>query len=219
MVNLEILSTQTWKYFNLELPLKLGDLKKAYRRVSFECHPDQGGDGERFKAMQAVYHNLTSQSKVPEIFGEGENVIQVMTDGTPFYELGLGLGPTVNGRDCEECDHRGYEIKYGTHYIVCEECDADGMVPRLSVCRACSGSGKFTQVYMHRVVECRLCKGSGRFKHPRLRAMCNACWGSKTLHSTGEENVYYETCHKCHGKGEIAIHNPVLPKGALMGRK
>jgi len=221
VVDLNELATQTQKYFNLTLPIKLVDLKKAYRRVSFECHPDHGGDEEHFKAMQGIYHSLILQSETPEIFGEGEreNVIQITTNGTPLYELGLGLGPTINGRDCEECDHKGYEIRYGMHYIVCEKCDANGMIPRVSPCRACNGSGEFTQDYTRRVVECRLCKGSGVFRHPYARVLCTSCWGTKTIHTTSEDKGYYETCYKCHGKGEIEIHNPVLPKGALVGRK
>lgn len=220
MADLETLSIQTRKHFNLELPIKLIDLKKAYRRVSFKSHPDHGGSKEQFIAMQLVYKDLVSMSnRLLGIFEEEGELIQTTTSGISLFELGLGLGPTINGRDCEVCDRKGYELRHGSHYKVCEECDVDGMVPRQLKCRDCCGSGMFTQVHTRRAVVCRLCKGSGKFRHPKLRVVCNVCWGSKTLHTTDNGKVYYEICSKCSGKGEIAIHNPVLPKGALIGRK
>ena len=39
------------------------EIKKAYRRLSLGCHPDRGGDGVRFKEINAAYQILGSEER------------------------------------------------------------------------------------------------------------------------------------------------------------
>jgi DnaJ-class molecular chaperone len=189
------------------------ELKTFFRKRVKLVHPDHGGTSEGFQALKSSYALLVEYAR-----DEDGNISApfTTTDGRLLSELGLGLGSTTNGRDCETCDHLGYTTHFGTHYIICAMCDDYGLVHTKSVpCRHCKGTGKFTQARSRRVVDCRGCKGTGCFvklTHPRI---CGVCFGSKTIHKTNLEEKYYETCWKCNGTGEIEIHNPVLRKGIL----
>lgn len=211
--------------FCLELPLGLEELKKAYRKASKKLHPDvEGGDEEAFKAMRSAYDFIAGlYGNMPGIFRQkseesGSSFTTVTKEGIPLSELGLGLGPTTNGRDCDICGHNGYTTHHGKHYVVCQACNEQGMVPKKFCCRACNGSGKFTQQRTQRVVNCRKCNGTGIFTHPFSSNPCPVCFGTKTLWSEDTRRVFYNRCWKCEGTGEIKIFNPMLPKGALAPR-
>jgi len=207
------------RYFYLALPVSIEDLKRAFRNRSKELHPDAGGDHEEFICMKQVYDLVMSMSGVPGIIrSNGTSKETCTTDGTPLYELGLGLGPTKNGKDCPRCDRRGYTVQFGIAWKVCTECDEFGRVPRMSTvnCKYCGGTGKFTQRRSGRVVDCLACKGTGKFKrvdYVRMQ-LCPKCCGTKTIHGKSEEKFYHK-CFECNGTGEIQIHNPVILKGTI----
>lgn len=206
------------EHFNLSLPFSIGDLKKAHRKSSRELHPDLGGNAEKFKNMQSAYDFLLKlQGKAFGIFKETEidGVIEQTVNGILLSELGLGLSLTKNGKDCSKCNHRGYTVRYGRKWTVCDYCDDYGSAPREFPCCACNGTGKFTQMRTKKVVDCRVCNGTGVFKHPRLKMRCPKCQGNKTIWGKDSNSPIYEVCDKCKGKGEVEIWNPVLRKGVL----
>ena len=202
--------------FGLELPLTLDRLKAAFRALALELHPDRGnGDSAAFCAMMEAYHFLMSlRHRAPGIFSDADiRLTEKTVEGIPLAELGLGIDPMKNAKDCSDCEHRGYLEKYGQAFKVCEVCDQNGLVPMILTCRACSGLGRFTQ-RSGRVVTCRVCRGTGEFRHPHRKDSCSECHGSKTIWLDGER-VYYERCGACNGAGELEIFNPVIPKGIL----
>jgi DnaJ-class molecular chaperone len=227
-------------HFDLDLPTSSISLKKAYRRQCLKLHPDVGGDARLFKEMQAAYNELmTSEHILSVIDGEAEYTKEVVggttiEDGTPLTHLGLGLGPTVNGTDCPECKHRGYQTSVQYQYATCPSCSGAGRTSS-EPCRACKGTGKFTQERSRRVVNCRVCSGTGsvKFKKPTrspysylnffdllgIAKMCSRCHGTGTLPIIESAKTMYHRCHKCSGTGELPMWNPVIPKGMLNSRK
>jgi DnaJ-class molecular chaperone len=208
------------KHFGLKPPFNKEVLKKAFRNAAKSLHTDVAGEtanDELFSEMKRTYDSIHELSKsLNRIFSNGESKEPITTiDGTHLWELGLGLGPTVNGRDCEECEHQGYLKRFGKQKEYCTNCDDNGIVPREFPCRVCSGSGKFTQARTKRVVDCRVCKGSGIFKHSHQKQWCPECSGTKMRLVESEIEVYFEKCTRCSGTGEIKIYNPVIPKGRL----
>ena len=203
--------------FGITLPTTVRELKSAFRAKAKELHTDVSGQDthDAFIKMRAAYEYLTELLGDPHVFSEGGEIrTDVTVDGTPLSGLGLGLGPTVNGMDCERCDRRGYTIEHGVAYRVCDECDSFGKVPRTLRCKYCNGSGKFTQRRTGRIVPCLICKGTGIFVHPHLTQPCPRCYGTKTVYER-RETTYYQQCSDCRGTGELPMWNPVILKNSL----
>lgn len=48
----------SYKYFNIDKIVSSDDLKKQYRALALELHPDKGGNAEQFKEMGNEYESL-----------------------------------------------------------------------------------------------------------------------------------------------------------------
>lgn len=120
-------------HFGLSAPVAFEDVKKKYRKKSMELHPDRGGSEEKFKKFGGAFDDLKElyqegsslfdTAPLGDTEGESKNVSmpRETVDGTPLSELGLGLGPTTNGRDCTECDSRGYTTTTEHSLGVCKK--------------------------------------------------------------------------------------------------
>jgi DnaJ family protein A protein 2 len=210
-----VVSDMAKKYLGVDLPVCLEDLKKAFRKKCLKVHPDQGGSSKEFIELENAYKTVT-------FFGEVNGGVFICDDvgdshknsrtaeGTLLSELGLGLGPTTNGIECDNCSGNGYKEK--THHIYkrCTSCDG-GTFVRVYKCNSCSGTGRFTQLKSRRIVDCLKCGGSGKYVH---KGTCKICHGDGRLRRNDGCSIYL--CNECKGTGEIRIFNPVLQKGALM---
>ncbi len=213
-------------YLGIQLPASMDALKKAFRSQSKKLHPDrEGGSKEKFQEMIEVYEFIVTIAHLPGIIGgdqegngSGPNVSVnrfTTVEGVSIFDLGLGLGPTKNGRDCLRCQHKGYTITPTFGYTTCTACDVRGQMPYVQEfrCKSCIGTGKFRQKNSQRIVDCRTCGGTGRFT-TMVPGRCASCGGSKRVYGpTGE--VTYQKCFECRGTGEIEIDNPVLAKGRM----
>ncbi|OHB14360.1 MAG: hypothetical protein A2431_00725 [Candidatus Zambryskibacteria bacterium RIFOXYC1_FULL_39_10] len=207
-------------FLNITLPTSMDGLKKAFRKKSRQLHPDLGGDPEEFKQMVSVYEFIVNIAHLPGIIDENGTTQKTnghfsTVEGLSIFDLGLGLGPTKNGKDCPRCQHKGYTVEFGFVRRSCPKCNRAGsvVIKTRRPCKYCRGTGKFRQARTGRVVDCNACKGSGMFEH-NTSCHCFSCLGTGTIFSQTEEGHYLK-CVECGGKGEIEIHNPVLPKGRL----
>lgn len=208
-----------WRFFGLVLPCTEDELKSAYRRAAKKLHTDVGGSKEAFIAMKDAYDAL---SKAPEILMMcHEDKRDRTTRGDLLSSLGLGLGPTINGRDCPSCDRKGYRTTQEIGYTKCSKCDGHGDI---MLCRACYGSGLYTNP-VNRKVPCRRCNAQGFRPSPKVKdswtpSRARGAQGCPDCHATGRIEVSkpeftYHTCGECNGTGEIKIYNPVILKGGL----
>lgn len=218
-------------HFNFEAPVAFEDVKKKYRQESKRLHPDSGSPDcseEAFKTLGGAFDNLKRLYQLGSPLFDAEPQEEVeggepqpakmpreTVDGTPLSELGLGLGPTTNGRECIRCEQRGYTITKEHGKGRCQKCAGRGMQPREYHCKACGGTGKFTQRRSGRVVDCRVCNGTGKFRHHFLTEWCRACDATGTASNDRVTHIYAMKCYECKGTGETEVWNPVLPKGRL----
>jgi DnaJ-class molecular chaperone len=160
-------STSPLSLFGLSSPFTSDQLKSSFRRLAKQLHTDtSGGDTkEAFVLMKAAYDKL-----VPLACSTNNSTSQKFTDdGIPLSELGLGLGPTKNGRDCEYCEHRGYLFRRETETDYtrrCALCGGIGLVNkfgRLTSCPNCLGLGplRSTKPAKTYYATCYKCMGSG----------------------------------------------------------
>lgn len=196
------------KFFGKSLPMTPDELKSSFRAAAKRLHTDTSGQEatkEMFIQMNQFYQELQKVSWAIT----GGNQPKKTGSGDLLSELGLGLGPLKNGRDCVKCDHKGYTEEHSSGFVNCQDCFGGWTYSQK--CNMCRGSGKYIK---NRVVGvCFACHGTKIYTGTRLQR-CESCKGDggKSI-KTG--TIIYHTCYDCKGTGEIEIHNPVIPKGWL----
>jgi len=177
------------------------DIKKAFRKLAIQTHPDKGGDPEKFKEVNAAYEVLSKPDK-REIYdkygfkglkGEGQNsgfgdIFDIFFGGrqgrgqpreTPqlkptVKQVEVSLEDAFNGKMMELSVERA---------VLCTSCDGKGgLDPK--TCSGCKGRGvviKMVQLgpgmYTQSQADCKDCSGTG--KYIEKQNICKECKGQK----------------------------------------
>ncbi len=194
------------------------DIKKAYRKLAFELHPDRNKSadaGAKFKEMSEAYAVLSDENKRSQYdqyghagfdrmytnedifrgadfsdFGDLEDILRNFGFGSrsPF---GSGFG-SFSGRG-------GRRREFGA------DLEAES-----SITLEEAASGVKQEVEMYRTKECGRCEGGGA--EPGSRAStCDQCRGNGQVQQGrrmgGMSFFTVTTCPKCRGEGSV-ISNP-----------
>jgi molecular chaperone DnaJ len=190
------------------------DIKRAYRKLAFEFHPDRNaGDeaaAERFKEATEAFEILRDPDKrsrydryghaglngsgMPDL--DPRSVFQDLFGGIFGDLFGGGRGGPQGGRDLQvaiEIDL--VEAARGTTRTL--------TIPREENCPDCNGSGAKRGT---RPVECRRCRGQGVVLMSqgifRLQQTCPGCGGRGA--------IITDPCPKCHGHGRVNVKRSVV---------
>lgn len=187
------------------------DVKKVYRQVAMECHPDRNpGDKaaeDRFKAASEAYEVLSDQNKrkiydtyghrgldgagfhgferVDDIFGAFGDIF-----GDLFGEMGFGPRRAGQPRAQRGADRQA--------------------VLTLSFEEAAHGVEK--EVTGERVVACAACHGSGA-KAGTGRQRCAACGGTGQITARQGFFMLQTACAQCRGEGSFIVDRCVDCQG------
>jgi molecular chaperone DnaJ len=186
------------------------DIKKAYRRLAREYHPDvsQSHDAEeRFKEIAAAYEILSDPEKRQQydVYGQGGGAeVFPFGDVADIFEAFFGAGAFGQRRATQQTRrHRGEDV-FATVMVTLEEAafgaHRDLQVERLDTCDRCDGSGAEPGTSPSR---CRTCSGAGQVQDVRRSIFgtvmtarpCVACEG------TGQEIL--TKCERCFGNGRV----------------
>jgi molecular chaperone DnaJ len=190
------------------------DIKKAYRRLAREHHPDVNGDPaaeERFKEVAGAYEILSDPEKRAryDAFGTGGGPGgQPFTDLSDIFEMffgssGFGVGRAGGQRTRVR---RGDDVAVRLRLTFHEAAFGvrhDIELQRLAVCDRCMGNGAEPG---SAPIACRTCGGRGEVQAMRrsvfgtlmTSAPCQTCGGS------GQEIP--DKCADCFGQGRV--HRP-----------
>jgi|UniRef100_A0A7S4GI47 DnaJ family protein A protein 2 len=171
-----------------------GDIKKAYRKIAIQCHPDKNPSpeaAEKFKAASQAYEVLSDEDKRKTYDRYGEEAVNGEGGGGPGMSaqdifsqfFGGGFGGGGGGRSQES---RGKDV--GHAMPVSLEDLYNGKTRKLAlnkqvICSTCNGSGSKTK---GRTSTCQECRGQGirvvvRQLGPgmvqQMQTTCPACKG------------------------------------------
>ncbi len=164
------------------------DIKKAYRKLAKEYHPDKGGDEDTFKKISVAYDAIGDESKRRQYDMERKNPFgdarfANFNDKFSMFGNQFGRNQRPNKVIRFEVDIVDSYLnnKVKLTYKRKEKCDTcNGTGGRKNVCKQCGGHGQIIQTI-----------GSGMFVQT-VAMTCQQCGGS------GE--IMIDPCHTCNGE-------------------
>ena len=208
------------------------DIRKAYRRLAREHHPDVNGEPaaeERFKEVAGAYEILSDPEKRAryDTFGSANGPSTAgFTDISDIFEMffggggGGGFGGASRRRGPRGRAQRGEDLAVRMDLAFRDAAFGlrrDVELVRLAVCETCLGNGAQPGTAP---VACRTCGGTGEVQAARrsvfgtlmTSAPCSTCQG------TGQEIP--DKCATCAGAGRVRLTSSVtleIPAGVSDG--
>ncbi|MFC1901575.1 molecular chaperone DnaJ [Chloroflexota bacterium] len=189
------------------------EIKKAFRKLAFECHPDRNredGASEKFKEVNEAYEVLSDADKraAYDRFGHGggNSPFGQGFEGFDFGNLG-GFGDIFEAffgggaTSTRHAPQRGADLRCRVA-ISFEEaalgCEKEIDVSRTEVCSACRGNGSNPGSQPSR---CPSCDGAGQVRRVQRSifgqfintAVCSQC--------DGKGRIITDPCRECKGAG------------------
>jgi molecular chaperone DnaJ len=192
------------------------DLKKAYRKLAMQCHPDRNpGDAKaeaRFKELNEAYDVLKDDQKRAAYDRFGHAAFEQgagaagFAQGFDFSSSDLGgifeqvFGDFMGGRRSGTRARTGADIRQGVEIDLAAAfagTKIDLRVPTRVTCEACTGTGSEDKA--HPVDVCTMCQGAGKVRRQNglflIERTCPTCNGAgKTIR---------KPCPICRGAGTV----------------
>ncbi|MGI8927497.1 MAG: molecular chaperone DnaJ [Tepidiformaceae bacterium] len=191
------------------------DLKKAYRRLAMEFHPDRNPSvdaHERFKEVNRAYEVLSDPEKrsLYDRFGHaGVDVSGAGPQGFDGFQNFEGFGDIFDaffgggqrGRGRRRGPARGADLRFNLRLSFEEAVfgtDKEIEYPRLERCEACNGRGAEAGTDLE---ACPECHGAGEIRRAQQSIFGQFVNVSACGRCQGEGRVITNPCNQCRGTG------------------
>jgi molecular chaperone DnaJ len=201
------------------------DIRRAYRVLAREHHPDVNADPEseeRFKEVAGAYEILSDPQKRAQYdtYGASGPQGQPFTDIQDIFDMFFGGGTTRRRGGTRTRSHRGEDLRMATQLSFLEAAFGvrrDLTIERLAVCARCEGNGAEPGTTP---TTCRTCGGSGQVEQLRRSVFGTVMTATPcaTCEGTGQEIT--DRCSSCSGRGrkqEPATVTVDIPAGVSDG--
>ncbi len=200
------------------------DLKKAYRRLAMQYHPDRNqGDKQaedRFKEVGEAYACLSDAQKRQryDAFGHAGDGMPDM-GGFSFdfafdlFDMFFGGGRRGRQRSGPQ---RGSDLRMNLEITLREAVFGSNRtveVPRADTCPECSGSGAEPGTTS---VQCTQCSGSGQVRRAVQSIFGQVVNVTACPRCHGEGRMIEKPCRGCRGQGRVEIRKTIevqIPAG------
>jgi molecular chaperone DnaJ len=202
------------------------DIKKAYRKLAMECHPDRNnGDKaaeEKFKLVTEAYEVLRDPQKraaydryghdSPRGGGGGFSSMHFdLSEALMVFMRDFGLGGGSGGSAFENLfgggtrrdRRRGHDIKVGLKLTLAEVASGTTKTVRiksLDSCPECAGTGARAGT---QPIQCDTCGGSGEVRRQAQSLFGQFLTVSPCPTCAGEGTVVRSPCDVCGGDGRV----------------
>ncbi|MDD5146703.1 MAG: molecular chaperone DnaJ [Candidatus Pacebacteria bacterium] len=220
------------------------DIKKAYRKLAHQHHPDKGGDEKKFKEINEAYQILGNEEKRRQYdqFGhvfEGQNGFGQNGPGfdfNSFWQTGQGGAFDFNGLNFEDLfgdffgggspkgkrhPNKGRDLEINV--AVDLEDTLKGLNKRINfgkfvACDRCDGNGAEPGT---NVKECFSCRGTGQVQQMQKTILGTITRVITCPECKGEGRVPEKPCNVCKGEGRVKEEGQVevfIPAGVDNGQ-
>jgi len=203
------------------------DIKKAYRKLAMECHPDRNnGDKtaeEKFKLVTEAYEVLRDPEKRAAYDRYGHQGMRGgggagfssmhfdLSDALMVFMRDFGIGGGSGGSAFENLfggggrrdRRRGHDIKVGLKLTLAEVASGTTKTVRiksLDSCPECAGTGARSGT---QPVPCGTCGGSGEVRRQAQSLFGQFLTVSPCPTCVGEGTVVHSPCDVCGGDGRV----------------
>ena len=217
------------------------DIKKAYRKLAHQYHPDKGGDTEKFKQVSEAYQVLSSKDKREQYdkFGrvfEGAGTGgggQTGFDGAGFdfngfdindFNLGDIFGDVFGfgggrgkGRARNKGDDIEIEIKLDLKDVL-TGLKKTIFLGKMANCKRCNGTGGEPN---SKVKECFTCRGEGEVQELRKTMFGQVSRFVVCPECKGQGKIPEKPCNVCSGEGRVKEDQKIelnIPSGVDTGQ-
>jgi len=196
------------------------DIKKAYRKLAMECHPDRNngdkGAEERFKLVTEAYEVLRDPDKRAAYDRYGHQGQRTdfssmhfdLSEALMVFMRDFGIGTasgfeSLFGGGQRRERRRGHDIKVGLKLTLAEVASGTTKTVRiksLESCPDCAGTGSKAGT---QPVQCGTCGGSGEVRRQAQSLFGQFLTVSPCPTCAGEGTVVQNPCERCGGDGRV----------------
>lgn len=204
------------------------DIKRAYRKLARELHPDVNPDPasqERFKEVTAAYEVLSDPEK-RQMYDLG---------GDPFGGRGGGFGATFDFGDIMDAFFSGGQprgprsrVRRGQDALIQIQVDLteatfgaprELQVDTAEACKACEGQGTAPNTT---VETCPMCRGRGEIQSVQRSFLGQVMTSRACPQCHGYGTTIPHPCHECAGDGRVRTRRTLtikIPPGVDTGTR
>jgi len=220
------------------------EIKKAFRKLAHQHHPDKGGDESKFKEINEAYQVLSNQEKREQydrfgktFEGQGAGDYGAGFDFGNFWQEtrsgGNGAGFDINIDDVFG-DFFGFGKKKRTrnknlgHDIevdlaidlkdVLTGLQKNIVLNKMSQCQRCNGLGAEPGT---KLKECFSCRGEGEVQQIKRTILGTMTHFATCPECKGEGKVPENPCNVCKGEGRLGLNEEIkvsIPAGIDTGQ-